>query len=79
LSLALVSTCVGAIDWDSIGTDIDNGLEGAISSIGGEADTLLKDIAGDFKAFEGKIESALIGALNNHDGVLDQFTMGHQT
>jgi hypothetical protein len=82
LSLAILTlnvTRIVAINWGSIGSDIESGAEGAGSSIEGEASQLIGDLQGDFEHFEQVVESELEKALVDSDGVLAQFTMGHQT
>jgi hypothetical protein len=82
LSLAILTlnvTRIVAINWGSIGSDIESGAEGAGSSIEGEASQLIGDLQGDFEHFEQVVESSLSKALVDSDGVLAQFTMGHQT
>ena len=82
LSLAILTlnvTRIVAINSRSIGSDIESGAEGGLLSIEGEASKLTGDLEGDFKGFEHAVESELSKALVNSDGVLAQFTMGHQT
>jgi hypothetical protein len=50
-----------------------------LGSIEGEASQLIGDLQGDFEKFEQAVESELSKALVNSDGVLAQFSMGHQT
>jgi hypothetical protein len=67
LSLAILTlnvTCIVAIN---------------LGSIEGEASRLIGDLQGDFENFEQAVESELSKALVNSDGVLAQFSMGHQT
>jgi len=68
-----------AISWGSIGSSIDSGAESAASSIEGKGSQLVGDLEGDFNTFKNAVESKLSSALANSDGVLAQFTMGHQT
>ena len=68
-----------AISWGSIGSGIDSGAESAASSIGSKGSQLVGDLEGNFDTFENAVESQLSSALANNDGVLAQFTMGHQT
>jgi hypothetical protein len=82
LSLALLVLNVagiGAVNWGSIGSEIDSGVDSAVSSIKGEASQLINGLESDFDSFEKAVESELSKALVNSDGVLAQFTMGHQT
>ena len=77
--LTLNVTRIVAAGWGSVGSDIESGAVGARSSIEGEASKLEGDLEGDFESFEQTVESELSKALVNSDGVLAQFTMGHQT
>jgi hypothetical protein len=68
-----------AINWGSLGSDIENGADGVVSSIEGEASQLIGDLESDFQAFEKALESELSKALVDSNGTLAQFTMGYQT
>lgn len=82
LSLAILTlnaTRIVAINWGAIGSDIENGAEGVVSSIEGEASQLIGDLENDFNSFESEVATELSKALVNSNGTLAQFTMGYQT
>ena len=68
-----------ATNGNSIGSNIDSGIDGLVSSAEGEGTQLVGDLDGDFDKFESEVESELIGALRNSSGNLAQFTIGHET
>jgi hypothetical protein len=77
--LILNVTRIVAINWGSLGSDIENGADGVVSSIEGEASQLIGDLESDFETFESAVETELSKALVNSNGTLAQFTMGYQT
>lgn len=77
--LTLNVTRVVALNFSSIGSDIENGAESVGASIEGEASQLVGGLEGDFDKFETAVESDLVSALANSNGTLAQFTLGHQT
>jgi hypothetical protein len=77
--LTLNVTRIVAINWGSLGSDIENGVDGVVSSIESEASQLIGDLENDFKTFESAVETELSKALVNSNGTLAQFTMGYQT
>jgi hypothetical protein len=82
LSLAILTlnvTRIVAINWGSLGSDIENGVDGVVSSIEGEASQLIGDLESDFKTFESAVETELLKAFVNSNGTLAQFAMGYQT
>jgi len=82
LSLAILTlnvTRIVAINWGSLGSDIENGVDGVVSSVEGAASQLIGDLESDFQDFESAVESELSKALVDSNGTLAQFTMGYQT
>jgi hypothetical protein len=77
--LTLNVTRIVAVNWSSIGSDIESGTKSAVSSIESGASHLIGDLDEKFGNFEQDVESELSAALLKNDGVLDQFTMGYQT
>jgi hypothetical protein len=82
LSLAILTlniTRVVGINWGDLGSDIENGVDGIVSSVEGEASQLIGDLEGDFQKFESAVASELASALVDSNGTLAQFTLGYQT
>lgn len=77
--LALNVPRITASDWGSIGSDIESGAKGTVSSIDGEASQLIGDLGNEFNSFESAVESELAKSLVDSNGTLAQFTMGYQT
>ena len=77
--LTLNITRTVAINWGSIGSDIESGAAGIVSSIEGEASQLVGDLENAFETFESFVEDELSKALVNNNGTLAQFTLGYET
>jgi hypothetical protein len=77
--LALNATHIVALNITSIVSDIESTAESLGSSFEGEVSQLVGDLEKGFEDFEQDVESELSKALVNHDGVLAQFALGHQT
>jgi hypothetical protein len=76
--LAFNITYVSAFDWGSVGSDIETGIGNAVNSVEGVGGQLLGDLGSAFDDFTSDIKDELAKALVGGNGVLAEFTLGHE-